>query len=238
MWTAFVIGILGSLHCVGMCGPIALAIPVNGNGLAGKIRGGLSYNIGRITTYTIGGIMFGLLGEGLVIAGWQRTLTIAVGASMILFVLIPYLFKSKRKSGSRTSKWVGKLKTGMGAFLKKKSLSGIFTLGLLNGLLPCGLVYLAIAGAIATGGALDGGLYMLLFGLGTIPSMFSMYFLGHSMSITWRNRIRAYVPVFAILLGSLFILRGLNLGIPYLSPEMSSEKPEVHNCCHAPESES
>ena len=128
-------------------------------------------------------------------------------------------------------KGIRKLKQRMGHFLKKKSIGGIYTLGVLNGMLPCGLVYFAALGAIASGDALDGALYMVMFGLGTIPAMFGMYLLGHSLPALWRTRIRKFIPMFALVLGSLFILRGLNLGIPYLSPEMSSSKPEVHNCC-------
>ena len=121
---------------------------------------------------------------------------------------------------------------GLGKLLKSSSTSNLLLIGLLNGLLPCGLVYAAIGGSIATGNTTDGALFMLAFGLGTLPMMFSAVLLSNFISLKFRNRIRKVIPVFIVLLGCLFIVRGLNLNIPYLSPKINVERPFIQDCAN------
>lgn len=234
MLTALTIGLIGSFHCIGMCGPIALAMPVTENTRWGKIKSGIAYNGGRVFTYAVLGLVFGMLGKGLVLAGWQQAMTIAVGAIMILSVVLPLTLGKRLNPNGFIMRRIGFLKQRMAKLLNRKSLSGILMLGILNGFLPCGLVYIAVAGAIATGSAFEGAAFLAMFGVGTVPAMFALYYAGHSIPLNIRNKIRKAIPVLVILIGALFIIRGLDLGIPYLSPEMAKDEPVVHNCCVKP----
>ena len=111
--------------------------------------------------------------------------------------------------------------------------STLLLFGLLNGLLPCGLVYAALAGAAATGGPLGGALFMAAFGLGTIPAMLAVSLAGRLITAPWRARFQRAVPVAMAVLAVLFIVRGLSLGIPYLSPDLSPEAVAGgRSCCH------
>jgi sulfite exporter TauE/SafE len=216
--SALVLGLMGSFHCAGMCGPIAIALPLHGNTILQKVFGGTLYNIGRTITYGIMGALFGLLGQGIEMLGFQQKISVVMGALMIISVLFPALFKNKNNIGKSWSRFVGGLKKAIGKMFSIRSFSSLFFIGLLNGLLPCGLVYMAIAGAIGTGGVTQGSLYMILFGLGTIPMMLAISMAGNIMSQAIRRKINKLIPVLVIVVGLLFILRGLTLGIPFLSP--------------------
>ena len=227
--SALVLGLMGSFHCAGMCGPIAIALPLHGNTIGGKIFGGGLYNIGRTITYGIMGAIFGLLGQGIQLIGFQQKVSVIMGALMIISVLFPALFKNQYSLNKSWLGFVGRLKKTIGKMFSVRTYSSLFFIGMLNGLLPCGLVYMAIAGAIGTGEVVLGSLYMILFGLGTIPMLLAISIAGNIMSIAVRKRINKLIPVLVVVVGIFFILRGLSLGIPYLSPpkqkiEMKFEK--------------
>lgn len=209
---------MGSVHCAGMCGPIAIALPLQGNTVAGKIFGGSLYNLGRTLTYGIMGTIFGLLGQGVALIGFQQKVSVIMGSLMIISILFPALFKNQYSMEKSWFSFVGKLKTTIGKMFSIRSYSSLFFIGMLNGLLPCGLVYMAIAGAIGTGNAAMGSAYMILFGLGTIPMLLGITLAGNLMSMAVRKRINKLIPVLVVIVGIFFILRGLSLGIPYLSP--------------------
>jgi len=216
--SALILGLMGSFHCAGMCGPIAIALPLHGNTVPQKIYGGILYNLGRTLTYGIMGAIFGLLGQGVEMIGFQQKISVIMGIVMIISVLFPAIF---RNQFSPTKSWfsvVGRLKTSIREMFSIRSFSSLFLIGILNGLLPCGLVYMAIAGAIGTGEVLLGSMYMILFGLGTIPMMLSISLAGNIMSAAIRRNINRLIPILVVIVGALFILRGLSLGIPYLSP--------------------
>jgi sulfite exporter TauE/SafE len=217
--SALVLGLMGSFHCAGMCGPIAIALPLHGNTVPQKIFGGTLYNVGRTITYGIMGAIFGLLGQGIQMIGIQQKISVIMGAVMIISVLFPALFKNQYRLDKSTFSFVGKLKKRIGEMFSIRSFQSLFFIGMLNGLLPCGLVYMAIAGAIGTGNAAEGTLYMMLFGLGTIPMLLTISLAGNIMSQAIRRKINKLIPVMVVVVGLLFILRGLSLGIPYLSPE-------------------
>ncbi len=229
---ALSLGFLGSFHCIGMCGSIALALPLNNRSAYSKITGSLLYNFGRATTYACFGVLFGALGKGFVIGGYQQLLSIVLGSLVLLYVLLPTRVFTKFKITAPLYKLNTRLKTSFTYLFHQKTLRALFFIGTLNGLLPCGLVYMGIAGAIATGSMLQGALFMLFFGLGTLPAMLALSMSGTLISLSFRNRIRKTVPVFVSIMGVLLILRGLNLGIPYISPEMSKTQCEAHSCCH------
>jgi uncharacterized protein len=227
--SALVLGIMGSFHCAGMCGPIAVALPLHGNTLAQKIFGGTLYNIGRTSTYGIMGALFGMLGQGIHLLGFQQKVSVVMGALMIISVLFPALFRNRFSFEKSWFSAVGKLKRSIGKLFAVRSFQSLFFIGLLNGLLPCGLVYIAIAGAIGTGSAVQGTLYMILFGLGTIPMLLTISVAGNMMGLALRNHINKLIPVLVVVVGLLFILRGLDLGIPYLSPKKQMIEQKFEN---------
>ena len=173
--------------------------------------------------YGIIGLVFGLVGKGLYIFGFQQKLSIAIGILMIIVVLIPYRTFAKYNFSKPIYKVISKIKNRLGQELKKKTPDTFLTIGFLNGFLPCGLVYMALFGAIAMGNALEGGLYMVLFGLGTIPLMTTAIYLGNFLKSATRQKVQKLIPAFVVLIGVLFILRGLGLGIPYVSPAAVTE---------------
>ncbi len=215
--SALLLGLFGSFHCAGMCGPIALALPLHDHSAGNKVLGGTIYNIGRTLTYGMMGAVFGLLGQGAGLLGLQQKISVLMGGLMILTVLFPALFRSGQAAG-KWSRAIGHLRQQMGKFLSVRSFSSLFFIGLLNGLLPCGLVYIAIAGAVASGNIVHGTLYMVLFGLGTIPMMLALTLAGNMLSMSFRKRINKIISLLVVVIGILFILRGLSLGIPFLSP--------------------
>lgn len=218
MIAAFSVGILGSFHCIGMCGAIALALPIKETTWMSQLGGGAIYNLGRITTYGILGGLLGLIGRGLSLAGFQQGLSIGLGVLLLVFLLFP---KWIQKNQHRYS-WLAErqlwVKAKMGKLFQSNTHTALFAIGLLNGLLPCGLVYVALAGAMATGQVGGGALYMVFFGLGTAPMMLLASQFRSLISMKIRNRMRKMVPVFVGAMAILFIMRGLNLGIPYVSP--------------------
>jgi hypothetical protein len=224
-WTAFILGLVGSLHCAGMCGPLALALPPAGDTTPRYVLGRIAYNLGRIITYCLLGILFGLAGWTFLLAGVQRWVSIALGVALLLG-----LFASQRLvRWNPVTLVMDQLKSRMLVLLRRRSFGSLAVLGLLNGLLPCGLVYAACAAATTTGGVLAGAQFMAIFGLGTVPMMLAISLSGKLVPLSLRLKLRQAIPVCLLLLGTLLILRGLSLGIPFLSPDLSGPGA---SCCH------
>ncbi|MFZ4523679.1 MAG: sulfite exporter TauE/SafE family protein [Bacteroidales bacterium] len=236
-WQPLVIGLLGSFHCMGMCGPIVISLPLKENSWQTKIISGLLYNLGRVSTYMVLGLVFGLMGMGIHIWGIQQWVSIGVGGMMILSVAFPILFHGSKLTGSLDRLFSG-FKKLFGKFFGFRTYLSVWTIGLLNGLLPCGLVYIALAGALVSTTPANGALYMMFFGLGTIPSMLALALLGNVISMAFRRRVQKAIPFLILLIGVLFVLRGMNLGIPYISPKMDqqpqhkTEQFQKPKCCH------
>jgi len=231
LYTAFLFGLISSFHCIGMCGPIAMMLPVERNNPAKKAIQIITYHLGRLTAYGSIGLLFGLLGKGLFLAGIQQQLSIFIGVAMILVIVIPEKIFSKYNFSKPVYGWISKIKQNLGSHFKNKSFKSLFIIGLLNGFLPCGMVYVALFGAIAMQSAGFGVLYMLLFGLGTVPLMSLVVYINSFLSVGFRNNIQKIIPYVGIAIGVLFILRGLGLGIPYVSPSnMSLFVQEKANC--------
>ncbi len=221
--SAILLGLMGSLHCVGMCGPIAFMLPVDRTNNLKKFFQIFIYHFGRLLAYGSIGLVFGVLGKGLYVFGMQQKLSIGIGVLMILVVLIPYKTFNKYNFSKPIYKIISKIKTRLGQELKKKTPDTFLTIGFLNGFLPCGLVYMALFGAIAMGSASKGGLYMVLFGLGTIPLMTTAIYFSGFLKDPIRQKVQKLIPVFVGMVGILFILRGMGLGIPYISPKPITE---------------
>ena len=218
LFSAFILGLLGSFHCVGMCGPIAFMLPVDRSNNLKKISQIFIYHFGRLLAYSTIGLVFGFIGERLYLFGYQQQLSIIIGVLMIIVVLIPQKTFNKYNFSKPIYKIISKIKSALGSAFKKKTYDTFLTIGFLNGFLPCGLVYMAVFAAIATGSIAKGSLYMAVFGLGTIPLMTTAIYFSTFLKGTARQRIQNLIPVFVIIIGILFIIRGLGLGIPYLSP--------------------
>lgn len=233
MWQIFIpgliMGLAGSLHCVGMCGPIAMALPLQEKSPWGKISGGLMYNSGRITTYAAFGIVFGLLGSSLNWFGWQQKISISLGIIILLFLIVPKLFPNKTLHPAIQG-MMYKLRKNISHYLFQGNPASLYATGLLNGLLPCGLVYMALAGATVSGQALNGMLFMVFFGLGTLPAMFFTALFGNWLKQPVRAQIRKWYPAMMVLMATVLILRGLNLGIPLLSPKLNVSSSAVVDC--------
>lgn len=214
LWTAFTLGLFGSLHCVGMCGPLALALPLSARErwtLVGQL---LRFNGGRILTYLLLGAAVGALGAGLSLAGYQAHLSI--GAGVVLLVLVIFSLSVERLL-LRLPGWgryVGAVRARMQVMLARPGGAGLWRLGMLNGLLPCGLVYLAIVGAATTGSLPAGGIYMLLFGFGTLPLLLASTYLGIRVGGRFRQRLYRLYPVLLGGVGCLLIYRGLRFDLP------------------------
>jgi hypothetical protein len=229
MWLAFSIGFLGSFHCIGMCGPIAMALPLNRKSFLKKYAGILIYNFGRITTYALMGTIFGLLGQGIRIAGFQQILSITIGILLVISAFMPKILDGitfKGKIGILLSRMQYELRL----LFKKSSYESLFSIGFLNGFLPCGLVYMAIGSSLAQNSLINSILFMVFFGLGTMPMMVFASELGAVISINFRNKIKRLIPVFIGVTGLFFIVRGMNLNIPYISPKINVERPMVQQC--------
>ena len=214
LWTAFILGLAGSLHCAGMCGPLALAVSSAGGARPTPFAGCLAYNLGRVVTYASLGLGLGLAGQSLAVFGVQRWISLGIGA-----LILAGLFTGRRLVG--VGWWVGAvetLKSPLSRALRRPTVGSLAVLGLLNGLLPCGMVYAAGGAALAAGGWREGVLYMMLFGSGTLPVMLGIAMFGQAMPFRWRLRLQGFTPVVLAITGTLLILRGLELGIPYLSP--------------------
>jgi sulfite exporter TauE/SafE len=199
---ALLLGFFGSLHCAGMCGPLVLITPVIGNTPASIIASRALYHSGRIAVYVLLGLLFGVLGESLVLAGFQRWLSIAVGATMLLAIFAAIPFKSQLW---RIPSFIKSL---FGQFLHKRTFASIFALGATNGLLPCGLVYMAAAASIATGTIIHSMLYMSLFGLGTLPMLMAISFAGKRFNFSRLPFLQRLAPIAVTLVALLLIARG------------------------------
>ncbi len=220
------IGVLGSFHCIGMCGPLALALPVQQLAGTKKTTAILLYNFGRALSYASLGIVFGAIGSSFQIFHLQQWLSIVAG----VFILAIFLLgKFSHYTFPALAKLTQNIKFRLSHYLSSpKTTKTYLSIGVLNGYLPCGLVYLAIAASLATGSLLHGSLLMLAFGFGTMPIMALTMAFGKFISIGVRNRLNKISPYIIMGVACLLIIRGLNLGIPYVSPSL--EKGEV-NCC-------
>jgi uncharacterized protein len=244
IYTGLVLGFFTSLHCAGMCGPIALAIPLKGTSTGIKVLTGIIYNLGRTVTYVLAGILFGFAGKSFSMLGFQQWISVISGSIIIITAIIPFLIgKSIEQTMSGTG-FTRIVQRGFSKLFAIESVAGFFFVGMLNGLLPCGPLYSALIASLGTASVLYAALFMLLFGLGTLPLMLAFMLAGNIISSEIRKFIRNVLPIILIFIGILFILRGIGLGIPYISPDKhkieshiktdtknDTSKSVIHDCC-------
>jgi sulfite exporter TauE/SafE len=197
------------------------------------LSGRALYNSGRVVTYAAMGAIFGFLGQSLLLAGWQRGLSIAAGVLILAYVVLRWLGPARWNIESAALRVLAPVQRLLGRLLREPRAGSLFVIGLLNGLLPCGLVYVALAGAAATGNGLAGAQFMAIFGVGTVPLMLAVSLIGPSLHGALRGRFQRVVPLALTVLAAMFILRGLELGIPYISPNLTAqvEQGAAPACC-------
>lgn len=249
MWepllAAYGIGLLGSVHCVGMCGPLVLALPVQNMGAGQRALSVGLYHLGRIGIYSLAGLLFGLLGRRVYLAGWQQGFSVVLGVLLLLWVVMKELggrgVGVGRSAGGTVGRGLSRLPGGVNKFywmlmgwmtrMWQSSFRGKFLLmGMGNGLLPCGMVYLAIAGALTSSSLLQGMGFMAFFGLGTLPMLVGLQITGRMVPVSFRRQVRKALPYITALVAILLVLRGLNLGIPFISPFLSPAQGRVVEC--------
>ena len=223
LWSAFLLGLFGSLHCVVMCGPIALSLPISKKDKLFILLDILIYNSGRIATYSFIGLIVGFFGRFVFFSGYQQYFSIAIGSIIILSIFL-INFESKFNQTLGINKFQNWITQQFGKFINSNKKSSLFLVGILNGFLPCGLVYIAVAGAFTNFDIATAVKYMFVFGLGTLPLMLALSIFRQTI----RNKVnvKKFYPVLIAGIGLLFILRGLNLGIPYMSPKIDKPNGE------------
>ena len=234
--SALALGFLGSLHCVGMCGPIVLCLPQVGSSKLSFLMSRLVYNLGRVVTYAAMGAVCGLIGRFVSMAGYQKWLTIIVGAVILLAILLPSHFAQRIGLLNPLTKFAAIGKQWWSRLLNRKTYLSQFGIGILNGFLPCGFLYIGLAAATTTGSVGSASLYMVLFGLGTVPALLITAIFAGFIRSSFRARLLKASPAVAVAMALLLLLRGMSLGIPYLSPRLSSppttlSSAPVHDCC-------
>lgn len=225
---AFLMGFLGSVHCAVMCGPIVLGLPLGQKSSWHNIVQVLLYQLGRISTYTLLGLIVGLIGDTFAVFAKQETLSLIIGVLLVVFTLAQLSGRYVKTFQTVQQKVVLPISKLMGAVFKLP-LWGFFA-GMLNGLIPCGMVYLALATALGSANSQSGASFMLLFGLGTSPLMIFISLGGVYLKKYFRFNSQKLIPWFALFLGALFILRSANLGIPFVSPQSHSTYGSAENC--------
>ncbi len=239
--TGFILGLSSSLHCIGMCGPIAMAIPLNRKSTGTILSGSLQYNFGRVVTYAALGLIVGSIGLTIQTFGFLQWLSIISGIVLIV-IAWKHLFQRLLVLHAPNLFFSRRLNQLIGKVIRSKNPAKLLFLGGLNGLLPCGMVYAALLNAILAGSPGSSALAMIFFGIGTMPAMIFVQFAMSKISNQQRINFRRALPFILTLVGGIIVLRGMNLDIPFISPKITvnaektkdkSAPTEVEmSCCH------
>jgi sulfite exporter TauE/SafE len=237
-----ILGITSNLHCVGMCGPIAMAIPVNRSSNWTILGGVLQYNFGRIITYMLLGLLVGSIGISVNTLGILQWISILAGIFLIVYAWRKFFtFRFAAKLPQLGIQQM--ISKNIGRILKSDLPLKPLFLGMLNGFLPCGMVYIALMNAILGGHPYTSALAMMAFGIGTLPSMIAVGLVANRITNDMRRKMNKVVPYMLTLVGLLIVLRGMNLDIPFISPKVVEhqiegvDKPQVEMKCCTPEEE-
>lgn len=226
----FMLGFAGSLHCIGMCGPLALALPVQHLSPVRKTFSILLYQVGRVSTYTLLGLLFGMAGQLVYIGGFQQSFSVIMGI-LILASLAYFYFGKTRMQPAFLRRFNGKVQQWIVQILQSpKKLYSFLLLGMANGLLPCGMIYMAVAAALTSSGIGNSMLFMAMFGVGTMPAMIAVSYFGSTAGLTLRRKVQHATPFIMALMAVILILRGMNLGIPFISPVLPTAAGEAVHC--------
>lgn len=213
LWSAFSLGLFGSLHCLGMCGPIAMALPLNTSEKISVYKVSALYNIGRVSSYTLMGLLMGILGWGVFLTGYQKSLSVILGILMILTAFYSGAANMGILKNLKIEYFYSRAQATLASFLSNKRSSSAYKIGFANGFLPCGMVYVALAGALTTSDVLTSAGFMAFFGFGTWPLMAAaMIFSNLNRSLFLR--MRKALPLVMFIFGLMLIQRGINLQVP------------------------
>jgi uncharacterized protein len=233
MWqfiiAGFTLGAVSSLHCVGMCGPLSMALPIQYLFKWQRVISIFLYQLGRVITYSALGLIFGLAGRKVYLAGLQQWFSIVMGL-IILILLIQYWGFRKNIHPGFLGRFYFIVQNSMRRILKQRGMLPFLFFGIANGFLPCAMVYVALAGALVTTELSHSVFFMAMFGLGTLPAMFAVNYFRQFFSLSVRNVFKRAVPVFVTVMAVILILRGMNLGIPFISPLLQSQPGDVVEC--------
>lgn len=232
LYVIFALGLVSSLHCVSMCGPIVLSysLPLGSKKISSQILAHLAYNFGRILTYSLLGALAGLLGGSVgfigELAGFQNVAAIFAGVLMVVAgILMLDLIPNKRLQRFNPLLYTSRFLRPLGSRFSSSSVGSKFTLGLILGFLPCGLIYAALLKAISTGTVFAGALTMTAFGLGTAGSLLAIGIFSSALSLKfsrWGSRVAA---VSVLLLGIFMVSRGI-MPMAAAQPTTESAVPE------------
>jgi sulfite exporter TauE/SafE len=213
-YAALLLGFLGSFHCVGMCGPIALMLPANKlDNRSVAFFGRLTYNIGRMITYMFIGMLFGLLGAAFVLNGFQKQLSIISGVILLLVAVFTLIPSTRKKVLGVSSKINIPFRGVLKKLFSGKTTLHHFGIGVINGFLPCGFVYVATAGAINSGSVLNSVMYMAFFGLGTFPVMLLVSYAASWCNFSLSHYVTKATPWISAALALFLIYRGTFMNI-------------------------
>ena len=196
---------------MGMCGPISMLLPGDKSKRGRYILGRLVYNLGRIFTYSILGLLMGLVGEQIALFTSQKILFIIVGSLLLLAFILPARWRQYLDMLPYISRFTGFIKSSLSTFYKRHSLFAQLVFGVLNGFLPCGLVYAALSGAFLMSEAWESALFMTLFGVGTLPMMLGFAFLGNRLRKLISFKPKMVYTFSYIILAIWLIFKGVNL---------------------------
>lgn len=220
--SALTMGLLGSLHCMGMCGPIVLVLHGNRSFLSR-----LSYHAGRIGIYAFIGMMIGFSGGAFRLAASQEAISIIAGIFMLLLIVLPSRLMSSLPILRSFGKAYSIIQQRTQHYWKDRTIKGDFFLGMINGILPCGFLYAAFLGSLQARSVLGSAAWMLLFGIGTIPSLLFIGSLSSFNNQTVKKYMNRALPIGTAIIAVIFILRGLSLGIPMISPKLPESTPSI-----------
>jgi uncharacterized protein len=201
-----VLGLAGSIHCAGMCGPLLLAV-ARGASRAALVRRMSLYHAARICTYALLGIPAGYAGRAGSFGLFGRTVAFTGGILLVAAASGALFSRHGRSASHRWSLVIVRAGAAAAKLTRRHSHLGPLALGAVNGLLPCGLVYAAAAAAAATGTVNSAVTFMIAFGAGTVPLLFALTVSAAAVPATMRHRLRFLAPALMALAGLLLIVR-------------------------------
>lgn len=216
LYLAFFMGLFGSLHCAVMCGPLVLALPAAGRSPGMVVLNRVLYQFGRITTYAFMGLVVGFIGNSIAVKGWQQAISLVTGSFLVMMGLFNLFSNHFPRIVRMQQSMMQPLIQRMGYWLYRPG--GSWMAGMMNGFLPCGMVYMSLAAALNADTALGGAAFMVFFGLGTFPMMIGVALLGSLLKRKLSLNLSKWLPAMLLIMGLWFLLRGANLDIPMLSP--------------------
>jgi hypothetical protein len=202
-------GLFGSLHCVGMCGPLTLLLPNDQKKYPVFFTGRALYNIGRILTYASLGLLIGFIGQNTALFISKGVLSVWLGLIILIGLFVSGRIITNNLFYNKLNKLTSKLKSAFRRNFDSNYFTSQFIFGSINGLLPCGLVYAALAGSFIQLNAFYGAAFMAAFGLGTVPMMLSISLGSGWIKKRVGSQIKNVIPITYGLLGCWLIFRGI-----------------------------